>query len=292
MKFQVITDSTSDLDFNDRNQYKIDYLKMVFTIDEKQYDADLDWSIIDPDTYYRLMRSGKRSITSLIKQEETYQKFEQYLKEGKDVLYVTCSSKLSGSINSATIIAKELEEKYPNQKVICFDSLKSNYAEGYMAIEAAKLANKGFGIDKAITKLNEIQHHLQTWATVGSLTYMKNAGRVKASTAFFGNLFHVKPIVVTDRSGQNAAFKKVKGRKESLDELVNIINLRQSDNNDYPIIIEHANCLEDAKYVLKKIKTELGLKAFIKTLGPIIGATCGPDTITINFYGKEIDFVL
>ena len=288
-KIQIIADSTCDLIKEDREKYNIDYFNMVFTIDDKTYDANLDWKDLDPDTYYNLMVNGKRSITGLIRTDEVEEKLSAYFEKGFDVFYISCSSKLSGSINNAKLVAADLQEKYPDAKAYCFDSLRSNYAQGLLCILASKLASEGKSLEEIAEALREDQLKYQTWATVGDLTYMKKAGRVKASTAFFGNLFGVKPIIVANQKGANVAIKKTKGRKKSLDELVSIIleriELREGDK----VYIEHAICEEDANYIAAELKNN-GIDSQVSVLGPIIGATCGPQTITVNFYGKKIDF--
>ena len=73
--FQVITDSTSDVEKKFREEYDLDYLKMVFTIEGKTYDADLDWNDISPKGYFDSMRRGNRSVTGAIKITELEQKF-------------------------------------------------------------------------------------------------------------------------------------------------------------------------------------------------------------------------
>ena len=121
-QFQVLTDSTADVEKKFRDKYDLDYIKMIFTIDGKDYDADLDWSNIAPNEYYEMMRSGKRSVTGQIQPSETEEKFKKYLDEGLDILYISCSSRLSGSYNYAEVYAKELLEKYPGRRIVCFDS--------------------------------------------------------------------------------------------------------------------------------------------------------------------------
>ena len=79
-KFQVFTDSTSDLEKEYREKYNIEYLKMVFTIDGQTYDADLDWNELSPIDYYNKMRNGNRSVTGLVKTSEVEEKFEKKLK--------------------------------------------------------------------------------------------------------------------------------------------------------------------------------------------------------------------
>ncbi len=287
-KFKVFTDSTSDVEKKFRDELGLDYLKMVFTIDGKDYDADLEWPEIKFNEYYDKMRKGSRAITGQIKNSEVTEKVGKAFEEGYDVLYIACSSKLSGSVNSAKICAEELLEKYPSRKLVCYDSLRSNYAEGYMAIRAAKMANEGKSLDEVVAYLDSNKLKFQTFATVESLEWLKKAGRVKATAAFFGNLFGVKPIIVGDKNGNNYAFKKVKGRKTSLDELVELIVSRISQM-DGQLFIEHADCEKDALYISDRVKERVNLKNInISPLGPIIGATVGPGTITVNFFGEEV----
>lgn len=287
---QIFTDSTSDVVKKFREENELDYVRMVFTFAGKNYDADLDWADISPAEYYGMMRQGQRAITGQVQSQEIQTKFEAALEKGLDVLYIACSSKLSQSVNMAKTFSEELAKKYPDRKIVCYDSLRSNYAEGYMAINAAKMALDGKSIDDIVKYLDENKLKYQTFATVGSLEWLKKAGRVKASAAFFGNLFSVKPIIVGDKNGNNYAFKKVKGRKTSLDELVSIIAERIENPEQSYLFIENADCEKDAEYVKSEISKKINIKEiFISSIGPIVGSTVGPDSITVNFYGKEVE---
>ena len=289
-KFQVIADSTCDVQETLRLKYELDYAKMLFTIGDKEYQADLDWQEITPKEYYDMIRAGERSYTGLEPTAEFEAIFTKYLEEGMDILYISCSSKLSGTINNAKLISQELLDNYPNRKIICFDSLRSNYAQGLMAIDAAKMALEGKSIEETVDYLTKTRLNYQVYATVGTLDYLKKSGRIKASAAFFGNIMGVKPIILSDAIGNNFAFKKVKGRKASLDELVNIIKSKMIDPNSNTLHIEHADCLEDALYIKKNLENHVK-NIEISYLGPIIGATIGPNSITCSFYGEEVKLV-
>ena len=289
--FQVITDSTSDLIKKDRDQYGIDYFKMIFTIEDTDYEADLDWTKLSPDEYYTLMRNGKRSITSLPLNTEFDTKFRKYLDEGLDVLFITCSSKLSGTCDHAKQLADELSKEYPNRKILVLDSLRSNYAEGMIAIKAAQMANDGLDVSSVYDELSKELLKYQVHAIVGSLEWLKKAGRVKASTAFFGGMLQIKPIICSDAKGNNFAYEKVMGRKKSIERLIQIVCERVEDPKNATIYVEHANCADDANYFVSRIKELVNPKEIhLSNVGPIIGATVGPDTITCSFYGKEVDF--
>ena len=288
-KFQVIADSTSDLEKKFRDEYEIDYFKMNFTISDTEYSADLDWTELSPLEYYTMMRNGKRSITSFSTTEVFINKMKEYLDKGLDILYIACSTKLSGTRGSAEKIANELLKDYPERRVVCYDSLRSNYSQGLMAIDAAKLALEGKSMDEVVEYLDKNVLKYQVHAIVGSLEWLKKAGRVKASKAFFGTLMQVKPVICSDAHGNNYAYEKVFGRKKSIERLLDIVVDRFEDPENHMICIEHADCQEEAEYVAKQIEERCHPKAInISSVGPIIGATVGPDTITVSFFGKEV----
>ena len=293
-KFKVLTDSTADLEKDIRDKYDIDYIQMTFNTNGKTYDADCDWKQLSASDYYGQMRKGTVFKTTQIKGDECEAKFKKYLDEGLDILYVACSSKLSSSVNFAANIAKDIlaDEKYKGRKIICFDTLRATTGEGLIAIDAAKLALEGLDVEEVYNKLNENKLKYNEFCTVGSLEWLKKAGRVKASTAFFGNLFGVKPIIIADAKGNNYAYKKEKGRKNSLDSIIESAKERIENISEATIFVEHADCMKECEYVVNRIKTEIDPKEVIVTnVGPIIGATVGPDTILISFYGQEVTIV-
>lgn len=287
-KFAIITDSCSDLSKEVREKYSIDYVQMNITYGGKEVPADLNWEIYSPSELYGVIKTGARIRTTQVPPTTFEEAFVKYLSEGVDVVYIACSSALSGSVNTAKVIADELAAKYEN-KVYCVDSLNSCMGEGLMAINAAEMRDSGKTAKETADYFEA--NRLKYWqiCTVGDLNYLKRAGRVNASAAFFGNLFGVKPILISNRAGENFALKKVKGRKNSLDEIVNLTKENIENPSEQIIAILHADCLADAEYVKGRIEKELNPKEiYLNYLGPIIGSSAGPDTVAIYCYGKEV----
>lgn len=114
--------STADLSkeyFESRN---IHYICFHYTLGDKSYPDDLGQSV-PFDEFYARMAAGEMTKTSQVNVDEFVAYFEGFLKEGKDILHVSLSSGLSGSVNSARIAAEELAEKYPDRKIYVVDSL-------------------------------------------------------------------------------------------------------------------------------------------------------------------------
>lgn len=288
-KYAIITDSTSDLCKDFRRQYNIDYVQMNISYDDKELPASLDWEIYTPKELYDTMRSGKRIRTTQVPYETFKQKFTSYLEQGQDVLYISCSSALSGSVNIARIVKDELASEYPNNKVVIVDSLISCLGQGLLVMKAAELREAGKTIEEVQTYLEENKLKVNQVCTVETLDYLKRAGRVKASSAFFGNLFGVKPIIISDVIGQNYAFKKIKGRVASMNFLVEYMKENIIDPENQTIYVVHADSIEDANYLKEHILQAVKCKdVYIDNIGPIVGASTGPGTVAIYFVGKEV----
>ena len=287
-KMKILLDSTCDLDLDLLKRFDLDYIKMGVTMDDKEYSASLSWEEYTPKEFYDFMRSGKRCFTNQVKESAFEEAFNKFLDEGYDILYIGCSSGLSGSVGLGRLVADRILKARGNGKIAIVDPLCSGMAQGLMGIRAAELRDEGKGVDEIAEILTAERFNYHQWCTVGTLTYLMKAGRVKASSAFFGNLFGVKPIIVSDRNGYNTAIKKIRGRKAAIDEIIESAVNNVVDPENHYLAISHADDLETALAVKKAIESKIHCKGiFITALGPILGASCGPETIIISNYGTE-----
>ena len=284
--------STSDLCKDLRQLHDIDYVAMNITYDDKEFKASLDWEEYSAKELYDLMRNGKRVRTTQVPYNTYFDKFMECGKEGKDVLYISCSSALSGTVNIARTVRDEVLETYKDMKICIVDSLISSLGQGYLVIKASELKKEGKSIDEITAYLEENKLKTQQVATVASLEYLRRAGRVKATKAFFGNLFGVKPIIMSDAKGQNYAFKKVKGRRASLLYLVDYLKENIVNPEEQTIYISHADTLEDATFVKEHILKEVNCKeVFIDYICPIVGSSVGPGTIIVFYQGETVTII-
>ncbi len=289
---KIITDSCSDLSAELLAKYDIDYAKMATVLDGAESPALLEWTREDVHAFYDTMRAGKRITTTQVPVDEFNRIFTEYLEKGCDIVYIGCSSTLSGSINTGRLTAKKLLDNYPDAKISCIDSLNACYGEGMLAIKAAEMAAGGKGVDEITQEINATRKKVNQFATVHTLDYLKRAGRVSASSAFFGNLMGVKPILISDTRGMNAAFKKSRGRAKSFDDITSLLKEAIINPGEQTVYLAHADCSEeDLNKLYEKIKAEIPCKD-IHTgyIGPIIGATVGPECVGVWCYGQEVTF--
>lgn len=291
--FGILIDSTGDLPKSLREPYDIGYCPMNVSWGGKDVKASLDWDQgFTPHEFYDIMRKGTRIYTTQVPASVFQKEFEALLSKGLDVLYISCSSALSGSINTARKEAEKLEKKYPGRKVYCLDSLISGFAQGAMAIKARELQREGKSLDEVAAYIEKTKLKYNQFGAVDDLSYLKRAGRVSSSAAFFGNLFGVKPIVISDAKGHNYAFKKIKGRKASLTGIAQMAYDACEDPANSTIYIGHDDDPEGAEFVKEELKKIGPVKEiFVGDIGPIVGASTGPGTVCTYCYGKEVTVV-
>lgn len=288
-KYKIITDSCSELDKEMRAKYDVDYYPMGLIVDEHDTIADLDWNEYSIEEFYQLLKDHHHVKTSLISVKTVVEVSEKYLKEGYDILYVGCSTALTNSINSYNLAKEELLEKYPNRRMESVPTYLASCGLAMLIIDLAAQRDKGASIDDAIKFVEDRRFFYNQFCTVDTLTYLKEAGRIKAGKAFFGNLMGVKPIFISDRKGNNLVVAKAKGTKGSLDMIFNMIKDVIDLKKDDRIFITHALCPDKVEILKKRFEEELGTKNItIFKMGPIIGTTCGPATIAAFCYGKEV----
>lgn len=288
---KILTDSCSDLGKTIREKYDIDYARMKTSYDCKEQWASLDFEYYTPKELYDIMRAGNRVFTTQVPAEEFERVFTNYLDLGFNIVYIGCSLKQSGSVNTGSVVAKKLLEKYPEAEIYCIDSLNASMGEGMLAIRAAEYRDSGMSAKEINDKILTERNNVNEFVTVHNLDALKRAGRVKASAAFFGNLFGVKPILISDVNGYQTPIKKVKGRQTSMNELVSSLKESVVDPENQRIYVAHADCIEDAEQLKALIEKEISCKEiYLDYIGPIIGASIGPDALGVFGFGKEVTF--
>ena len=159
-----------------------------------------------------------------------------------------------------------------------------------MIHKANGMREKGASIEETAAWVEEHKGHICHQFTVDSLFHLFRGGRVSRTAAVLGTLVQVKPVLHVDDEGRLVAVGKVRGRKKSLNALVDkmaetIGSYR--DENDI-VFISHGDCLEDARYVADLVKERFGIEKFyIDMVNPTIGAHSGPGTVALFYLGDK-----
>ena len=283
--FVLASDSTCDLPKDLVKKMGVRMIKLSYEIDgESHPDGDMPF-----DDFYNKMRAGSATKTSQISPALCESFFEKLINEGHDILYLAFSSGLSGTFNSACMTRDNLLEKYPEAKIICIDSLCASTGEGLLLYKAWEKMNEGLGFEELAQWLEDNKLHLCHLFTVDDLKYLHRGGRISKATAVAGAVLGIKPILHVDNEGRLVSIGKVRGRKQSLNKLVEIMGEKIGDYKNPVIGICQGDCLGDADYVAELAKQKLGhsIKVIISYTGTVIGAHSGPGTLALFFMGEE-----
>ena len=193
MRDYIITvNSTVDTGKEWLEERNVPVIPLKYTIDGQEY---TDMYGLSDKEFFQKLREGKMSVTSQINPEEAKEMLEPYVKEGKDVLHLAFSSALSGTCNSMKIAAEELQEEYPEAKVIVVDTLCACMGEAMLLYYALKQKEAGKTIEEVAQWAEENKLHVCHNVTVDDLFHLHRGGRVSKTAAVLGTMVKVKPII-------------------------------------------------------------------------------------------------
>lgn len=288
MSYELISDSCANLTDEMIDEFGVHILSLVVRCEDKEYYSYTKGQITDNQKFYAMMRAGKQLVTSQIDMEQCRSMFEQFLKQGKDILYLAFSSALSGTYNVAAMVAKELAEQYPERRIYVVDSKCASMGQGLLLYYASNLKKQGKSMEEVRDWMEENKKHLCHWFTVDDLNHLKRGGRVSAATALVGTVLGIKPVLHVDDEGRLINMSKARGRKASLKALVDRMEQTCIDPEKQMVYISHGDSLDDAKLVEQMVRERLHVKDVkINYVDPVIGAHSGPGTIALFFMGTH-----
>lgn len=285
--YVITTDSNSDVlpEFVKANQLTI--IPQYYAFGDTVYGDELN---MEPHDFYETMRNGELPKSMANNPAVIREKFEQILKEGKNILHIAFSSALSGSCSTVIMISNELMEQYPDRKILVFDSLNASLGEGVSVYRAIELQKAGKDMEEVYDVLMEERDYVNVSFTVDDLNHLQRGGRVSKTTAVVGSLVNIKPILTVTASGELKADGTVRGRKKSLKTLVTRMEASLDLNSygkDRMVAVIHGDCLEDARSVADMVKSLGFTNVVINDVSPSIGTHAGPGVVGLVFYGKQ-----
>ena len=286
-QYILSTETTSDMDFRYYTEHGIHTLGLTLLLDGKEYDCTEE-NAIPIKEFYRILRGGALPKTSQVTVEKARLAFEALLKKGYDILHISFSSALSGTYQSCTIAAKELLSQYPDRTIRVIDSKCASMGQGLLLNRAVTLKQQGKGLEEVADQIEKEKLTFCHNFTVDDLFHLHRGGRVSKMTAILGSALGIKPLLHVDDEGRLINVGKTRGRKASLNWLVDKMAEQFVKEKNDVVYISHGDCYDDAKYVADLVKRRFGIhNIVIGDVGPVIGAHSGPGTVALFFVGKS-----
>jgi len=284
--FVITTDSNSDLPQEYINKLGTVIIPQYYSFGDTVYGDELN---MPPAEFYNRMKNGELPQSQANNPAVIEDKFRSLLDRGLDIIHIAFSSALSGSYNNVCMVARELEEDYPEARLTIIDSLNVSLGETILLLRATDLKQSGASYDQIVADLEQYKQHINVQFTVDDLFHLQRGGRVSKTTALVGSALNLKPFLTITDAGTLISDGTARGRKKSIRTLVDRMkdSLEENPDTSVPVGIVHGNCIEDANTVAELVKAETGFtNIIINDISPSIGTHAGPGALGLMYYGK------
>jgi DegV family protein with EDD domain len=280
---KIIVDSTCDFPKGYADKHDIAVLPLHVLVNGKEY---LDGVELSVDKVYSYMRKGIMPRTSQIGIADTYATFNKLLNEDEDLLYLSFSSKMSGTYTCVSGIMNELAPEYPNRKMIALDSKGGSFATALIAMQAAEMNEHGSDIDTIAERCSFLIQHIEHVFVVSDLKWMVRGGRISRTMGYTADLLNIKPVLDVD-NGEMEVIRKVHGTKSALRCVADITAQRAKKCPKQLIGITHADDPEKAETMRQLLQERLPECTFeIAEIGAVLGVHIGIGGVGVFFFNQ------
>ncbi|WP_370224060.1 DegV family protein [Cytobacillus sp.] len=284
MSVKILADSACDLPLSFYEENGVTLFPLKVQLNDTEYE---DLVTIEPKDVYDAIREGqvpKTSQVSPLHFEETFMKMAE---QNEDGIYVSFSSGLSGTYQTAVMILEQVKEKYPDFKLSIINSKAASLGYGLIVKAAAAKAQSGASKEDIQQDIELRCRNLESLFTVNDLEYLAKGGRVSKASAFLGGLLNIKPLLTVE-DGKLVPIEKLRGKKKLLRRIIELMKENGTSFENQTVGISHADdedtALEMQRLILEELKAK---EVYITSIGSAIGSHTGPGTIAV-FYQKQI----
>ncbi|MCL2874079.1 MAG: DegV family protein [Defluviitaleaceae bacterium] len=286
--FQIISDGSCDFSNEEVRKYEIDIVPFYITFDQSTYLKEgID---ITKDSYFNRLLTEKNLFpkTSQPNPQDYIDIYTPHLKEGKDIVSLTISSKISGSYNSAVIAAEMLKDDFPDRNIAVIDSESACIGQGLILKEMVKMRNAGLSLDKTVELTGKVLKTTRLYFTLDTLEYLKKGGRIGPTTALVGGILGLRPILQF-LNGEVSQIDNVRGKKKALELMEEAaVEALRNEKDNVCVSVGHILSEQDAAGFKMGLETELGIKVNepIVEVGATIGTHAGPGAFAFSYCKK------
>lgn len=284
MAIRIITDSAFDLPVELIKEYNIYVLPLLTILNGKEY---FDQETIQSKELYEWIRRGEHPHTSQPPAHRMEECFEEGIKAGEHCIYLTLSSELSGTYQTANLVKHNLLDKYPDAHIDVIDTKAASTGQGLIVLHAAKLAQENIEGDQLLEAIHYDIDHMEHIFTVKDLDYLAKGGRLSKASAFLGGLLKIQPLLDVE-DGKLIPLEKIRGEKKLYARFLDIMEERGDDIPNQQLAICHGDDLESANKLKAMIEERFQPKKpiIVSMIGSVIGSHSGPGTLAVFFLNK------
>ena len=279
MSVAIIADSSSDIPRDIVEKYNFSVIPLYVIFGSETFKDDGKQLTIKA-FYDKIRKSPTLPTTSQPTPGDFLEVYKELLKTHDSIINILISKKMSGTIASAELAAREL----PGADITVIDSEKVHMPCGYIAIKAAQMAAAGASKEEILLKVKDMKEKVNVLFIPSTLEYLKKGGRIGRAKALMASLLEIKPIL-TLHDGEVSPYKNTRRWEQGKQEIINLMETMIKNPQKLHVFIGDSDMKTEGDEFASRIKNKFNpLELMRGDLGPVVGAHAGPGTLAATFY--------
>ncbi len=280
-KVAIVTDSITCLSKQLVRRNGIRIVPATFSSKGKVY---RDWVDVTPTEAYEMFLEDPESFATSAATPMSYiEAYRELGEQGKDILCITISSKISTMYNVARIAKEKVEKELPSISIEVFDSLTTTAAEGFVALAAARAAAQGKSLSGVVKVAEEMRNKVNFIILLDTIRHIYRSGRIPKIASQIGSMINIKPIL-TMSSGAMRFVGAVRNKERGIQRLLSMLR-SQVGQSPIHVAVMHAYAPDEAKRLMERISPEFNcVELWLTEFSPVMGYVCGTGTVGFAFY--------
>ena len=279
---RIITDSAADLEPQEYEKLGVTCIPLRVAFGDQEYQENVD---LDKTKFYELLLgSGEFPKTSQASPAVLEELFAQAKADGDEALYITLSSCLSGTYQTAEMIREDADY----EGAFVFDGRNATGGQRLLVEYACRLRDEGMDAAGIVRGLESIRDRVELYACMNTLEYLHKGGRISHAAYTLGSLAQIKPIISIDVEGKVVLPAKAMGMRKGMDQLCKRLTIRKPDGN-HPVYVMYTNDRSVAETLAARMTAqgwgEIPADRIIP-VGAAIGAHIGPGACGLVYIGE------
>ena len=276
---KILTDSSCDLSPARCEELGVEMLPITVNFGEESFRANID--ITNDEFYAKLSQASELPKTAQISPAFFEKKFSEYKDSGDEVVCLFISSRMSGTLQSATV-AKDI---LGAENIYLPDTLNVTFALGLLVEEAVKMRDRGLPGAEIARQVEELVPRVRLWALIDDLKYLKMGGRLSATSALVASILGICPII-TLKDGLVEVVGKARGKKAAFKFMQGLVD-KEPISADYSVTVGHAAVPQTRDDFMEFMSGELKKREVHKLdIGSIVGTYTGPGACGLAYIKK------
>lgn len=287
-KCNLIIDSCCDLPYAVVDREGVELIEFPYLESDGEHLDDLYRTSTAHD-FYEGMRNGEEPTTAQIPVPVFQDTFTRAVESGVPTVYLSFTSGLSGSYNTATLVRDQVVAEHPGAELYVVDTLQASVAQALLVHEAIRQQERGMTAKELADWACEARFFVDAEFMVEDLESLRRGGRIPSSVAYAGAKLDVKPLLNITLDGKLSLSGVARGRKKGIKQLADYCLKRMADRGPGScVVIGNADCPKDAARLKDLLsKADENLLFLESSIGPVIGSHVGPGMLAVVFWGGD-----